>query len=148
MDAELADELGGGDLGVDLRSDAVPRHVPAGRVVADEGELFLAAKARPDPLGVGSQLVDDDGGIGAEFAKPGPMELDEGNEPLQTEGGEIDPGRGEVGIVDSAEVGVGKPAMPRDGIDAALPAEGTQGHDGIDGGESGAEDDDPTAVWG
>ncbi len=146
MYLKLPGELRAGDLGVDLRCDPVPQHIPARRMLGRKCQALVAAEILPDALGERAKLVDDDRGIGIPVVQVGAVLLDDHLQFVEADRGEIDVLGRELGVLDAPEVGVREPAVPRDRVDAAQPTQISQREDRVDRGQPRAEQGDAPVV--
>ena len=120
----------------------MPEHIPPGRVILREPETFLPAESAPDALCVGTQLVDDDRGIGVAPVQDCTVFLDEHQQLVKSQRRDVDAWRRKVRIPDAAEMRVRKPTVTGDRVNAAEPSLGAQSQDGIDRRKPGSEEDD------
>jgi hypothetical protein len=67
VNLKLSSQLGAGDLGMDIRCDAVAEDVPSCCVPLGKGEPFLPREMAPDALGVRTHFIHDNRWIGVPF---------------------------------------------------------------------------------
>src|SRR5271166_5278470 len=122
MDLQLPIEQTIGDLGMNVRSDAMPVYVPASGVLGRECEAFVVAEPSPDALCMWPQFVHDDRGVGVALVQDRAVLTDECHQAIKTQRREIDIRRREIWVLGCAEMRMGKPPVPGDRMHCASPS--------------------------